>query len=286
MNAVMNDVVNAAENAPIVVGVDGSPPSLDAAGWAGREAAIHDVPLRILYAVPPTAWTREHATAEEALREAVIRARAGRPRLEVTAGVVRAGAREALVEAAREAEMVVVGNRGRGGFAELLLGSVSLHVAARAESPVAVVRTRREERDGDVVVGVPGRPGRLPEHVLDFAFREASLRGAVLRAVHAWTRPAASEPGSAQPLVYDVDEVAGEEARLLSEVLCGRSETFPDVEVAEETVHAHPAKALIDASAAAAVVVIGAGARPLLGLGAIAHAVVHHCRAPVIVLRE
>ncbi|MEU8279653.1 universal stress protein [Microbispora bryophytorum] len=283
---------------PIVVGVDGSTPSLQAAGWAGQEAEIRGAPLRVVYAtlrwpsyvplVPqPASWGADiEAAARAVLDQAIAHARAGRPRLAVSAEIVDGGAEEALVAAAGGAQLLVVGNRGRGGFAELLLGSVSRYLTARAPCPVAVVRQPGDGDRGEITVGVTGHPDQEP--VLDFAFREAALRHAGLRAVHAWTHPVATAPGEMQPLVYDVDGVGVEEARLLAESIAGRRENFPDVTLTESVVREHPAKALIDASAETDLVVIGAhtGMSAWLGLGATAHAVLHHARAPVIVVRH
>ncbi|MFB9628977.1 universal stress protein [Nonomuraea helvata] len=281
---------------PIVVGVDGSAPSLLAASWAGREAAIRGAPLRIVHAavrwthsvplVPqPPAWgAGAEAAAREMLRQAAVHAQAGRPHLAVTTEIVEGGAPEELVNAAEGAQLVVVGNRGRGGWAELLLGSVSRHVATRAPCPVAVIRQPHTGDRGEIVVGLTGRPGQEP--LLDFAFREAALRSAALRAVHAWVDPTPREPGDMQPLVYDVEAVGEEEALLLAEAIAGWREKYPDVTLTQHVVHEHPAKALIDASTDTDLVVIGAhrGARALLGLGGTAHAVLHHSRAPVIVV--
>ncbi|MFF5210106.1 universal stress protein [Streptosporangium sp. NPDC000396] len=283
---------------PIVVGVDGSTPSVHAASWAGQEAALRGAPLRLVHAalrwahdVPlapqPLSWgAGAEAAAQEMLHQAAVHAQAGRPHLEVATEIVDGGAPEALVIAAEGAQLLVVGNRGRGGFAELLLGSVSRYVTARASCPVAVVRQPHAGERGEIVVGVIGQPGEEP--VLDFAFREAALRRATLRAVHAWRHPATRAPGDIQPLVYDVKGVGEEEAHLLAEVLAGWREKFPDVTLIEHVVHEHAAKALIEASADADLVVIGAhgGARAPLGLGAIAHAVLHHSHVPVITVRH
>ncbi|MEU8246478.1 universal stress protein [Nonomuraea sp. NPDC048916] len=288
----------AAMTMPVVVGVDGSAPSLLAASWAGREAAVRDAPLHIVhaavhwaYSVPlvpqPPAWGSDaEAAAREILRQAAVHAQAGRPHLAVTTEIVDGGAPEALVHAAEGAQLIVVGQRGRGGWAELLLGSVSRYVATRASCPVAVIRQPHTGERAEIVVGVTGRPGQEP--LLDFAFREAALRSAVLRAVHAWVYPTAQGPGDMQPLVYDVEAVGEEEALLLAEAIAGWREKFPDVTLIQHVVHEHPAKALIDASTDTDLVVIGAhsGARALLGLGGTAHAVLHHSRAPVIVFHH
>lgn len=285
-------------NKPIIVGVDGSTPSLQAASWAGKEATLRDAPLRIVHAtllwpyyvplVPqPATWDAgAEATAHELLDEAAIHARAGRPHLEVTTEVIDGSAEEALVAAAEGAQLIVVGSRGRGGFAELLLGSVSRYVTSRAPCPAAVVRQTQAVDRSEIVVGVTGRPDQ--EAVLEFAFQEATLRHATLRAVHAWAHPSTRAPGDMQPLVYDEQGVGEEEARLLAEAIAGWREKFPDVTLVENVVHEHPAKALIEASAETDLVIIGAhsGAGAALGLGAIPHAVLHHSYAPVIVVRR
>ncbi|MGP3963835.1 universal stress protein [Nonomuraea sp. 3N208] len=282
---------------PIIVGVDGSAPSLQAANWAGREAAIRDAPLHMLYAAPrwthdvplahqPRSWgTGAEAAEREMLGHAAVHARAGRPHLSVTTDIIAGRAADALVAAAEEAQLLVVGNRGRGGFAELLLGSVSRDVVARAPCPVAVIRQPHAGDRGEIVVGVSGKSGQ--DFLLDFAIREAALRRATLRAVHAWVHPATRWPGDMEPLVYDVDEVNQEEAVLLAEAIAGWREKFPDVTLVQHVVHEHPARALIDASAEADLVVIGAhsGASARVGMGGIAHAVLHHSHVPVVVVR-
>ncbi|MEV0196267.1 universal stress protein [Nonomuraea sp. NPDC050691] len=283
---------------PIVVGFDGSDSSRQALAWAEQEAAIRDAPLRVMHAMPrwspdvllvpePSGWEIEaDKAARENLNQVTAEIRSRRPRLEVTAEVVADRPEDALVHAADAAQLVVVGSRGRGGFAELLLGSVSRHVASRAPRPVAVVRARPTSEHGVIVVGVSGQPGE--EALLEYAFREAVLRGSVLRAVHAWTHPGTVEPWTVEPVVFDTEAAGRDEAQRLAEFLVGPAEKFPDVDLVAQVVRGHPAKALAGASAEADVVIVGAahGATgTLLGLGGTAHAVLHHARAPVIVVR-
>ncbi|MCC5581440.1 universal stress protein [Microtetraspora sp. AC03309] len=283
---------------PIVVGVDGSAASLHAAEWAGNEAVLRGTPVRVVhvalqwsYHVPlapqPGRWGPEESeAAEELLQRAANRVRAGHPDVQVATEIVNGGPGETLVAASEAAELLVVGNRGRGGFTELLLGSVSRHVASRASCPVVVVREPHAHRRGEIVVGVTGRPDQ--DAVLEFAFREAELRGAVLRLLHAWTHPTSTGPGDMLPVVYDVEAVGQEEETLLGEAVAGWRETRPDVRLVSQVVRAHPAKALIEASAEHDLTIVGAQGegRSLLGLGFIAHAVVHHARGPVVVVRH
>src|SRR5690606_17034119 len=88
----------------------------------------------------------------------------------------------ALMAQSRQASLVVVGSSGLGSFTGLLVGSTAVHLAARAECPVVVVRA--EADSGPVVVGVDG--SRTSESAIAFAFAEASVRGVELVAVHAW----------------------------------------------------------------------------------------------------
>ncbi|MFG3437485.1 universal stress protein [Nonomuraea sp. NPDC047897] len=283
---------------PIVVGFDGSASSLQAVTWAGQEAEVRDAPLRVVHAAPgwspaellvpePAAWeTEAKAALRRQLEQAAVRARAGRPRLQVATEVGTGSPADVLLHAAEGAQLLVVGSRGRGGFAELVLGSVSHRVAGVAPCPVAVIR---EPQHGDfrtIVVGVSGRRGQ--DAVLEFAFHEAELRRSVLHAVHAWTHPGTVTPFVVEPVVYDVEAVGQDEALLLAQALAGWSDRFPDVELVQHVAHGHPAKALADASTRADLVVVGSrhGGPRTLALGGTAHAVLHHARTPVVVVRS
>ncbi|WP_344979454.1 universal stress protein [Streptosporangium fragile] len=281
--------------APVVVGVDGSASSFQAVAWAAEEAALRGAPLRVVHAalrwaydvplVPqPAHWGADaEASVRELLRQATERAHAAAPGLEVTTEVVDGAAAGALAAAAGTAQLAVVGSRGRGGFTGLLLGSVGRDLAAEAPCPVVVVRHPPARDGAEIVAGVTGRPDQEP--VLRFAFEEAALRGLPLRALHAWTHPATRAPGDMQPLVYDVEGVGQEEARLLAESLGGWREKFPDVPLVEHVVHEHPGKALVDASETAELVVVGPRSRGKV-LGSTVYALLHHAHAPVAVVRH
>jgi nucleotide-binding universal stress UspA family protein len=137
----------------IVVGVDGSPSSRTALNWAAAEAADHGADLVVVnvweHTIPPpagSATVSEHYVPDPSQRTAddlvqVIKEELGeQPPLLVQPRVKQGAAAKVLIEESAEADLLVVGTRGHGGFTGLVLGSVSQHVAAYARCPVAVVR--------------------------------------------------------------------------------------------------------------------------------------------------
>lgn len=284
--------------APVVVGVDGSAAALDAVRVAVREAEYRQRPLRVVHAfiwpltgtpltpvpgAPVTAGLRNQA--DEYVREAVEQARKISPDLRITGVVVDGAPTPVLVEEAQEAVLTVLGHRGLGGFAGLLLGSVTVQVAARATSPVLVVRGE-PRADGPVVVGVDG--SQLSTEAVAFAFEEAARRDAPLVALHVWLFPTPVGPGDILPLVYDLDAVEGEEERTLAESLAGFAERYPQVQVRHRVVRGAPARVLVEASKSAQLVVVGAHGRGALGgllLGSVSHAVLHHGHSPLAIVR-
>ena len=140
----------------ILVGVDGSECSLRALDFAAEEAALRDVPLRIIcawempeVAFAVSAYPEEILTeilagiqedARAIVAEAKTRVAELKPALTVKTKVVKGHPGPMIVKEAKDAVLVVVGNRGRGGVASVLLGSVSHHVVHLAPCPVTVVR--------------------------------------------------------------------------------------------------------------------------------------------------
>src|SRR5450756_2988997 len=194
----------------VLVGVDGSPASLEAADWAAAYAHAHGRALHLVCAYSVPSFTAaaldggyaaldDTAIAEGAravLDEAVARVSATGVR--TTSAVATGDAAAVLVELSRGAATVVVGTRGRGGFAERLLGTVSSALPAHAHCPTVVVPYRRRQgrapemedatqdaahrtRVGRIVVGVDGSPAA--EDALEYAIREAEAWGAELTAV-------------------------------------------------------------------------------------------------------
>src|SRR5260370_18009532 len=145
--------------AGVVVGTDGSEPSLRAVEWAAQEAWHREVPLRIIsvgelwpYDEPPgkiadasaakSAAYAEQQAAERAAKLAVQRVGDLRPDLAIEASVVDGSPAEQLIAGSAGSQLLVVGCRGSGGFSGLLLGSIRRDLATHA--PLPRVRARHE----------------------------------------------------------------------------------------------------------------------------------------------
>ncbi|MGW5641089.1 universal stress protein, partial [Streptomyces sp. NPDC003832] len=226
--------------------------------------------------------------ADRLVAEAVERARETAPGVDVSHAVVTGEPLTVLEAQSREAELVVVGSRGMGGFVGLLVGSTAVHLAAHGQCPVLVVRDEPAV-DGPVVVGVDGsEPG---ERAVEFAFAEAALRKAPLVAVHAWNTwnaPLPPPQHTSEPYANPPGTLSGEEERLLSEALAGHRERYPDVVVEHRVVRGRTREVLIEASRSAQLVVVGArgrgGFQGLL-LGSVSQALLHHAHSPLAVVR-
>ncbi len=134
----------------ILVGVDGSAASKDALLWAADYAVlsggrVHAVaawewPISLGVAVPLPDDYDPLKDSKTALEKTVAEVLGDSPSVPVSSTIVEGSPGYALVAAAANADLLVVGSRGHGGFAELLLGSVSEHCARYAPCPVTVVR--------------------------------------------------------------------------------------------------------------------------------------------------
>lgn len=151
------------ERRGIVVGVDRPAASDRAVEWAAEEAALRSVGLELVSVwedpyrywregVPLTPGSDIERAALRAASEGVAAAaqqvRARHPQVEVSARALEGSAADVLVERSAGAELLVVGTRGRGGFAGLLLGSVSQQCVTHARCPVVVVRPADDEGQG------------------------------------------------------------------------------------------------------------------------------------------
>lgn len=189
----------------------------------------------------------------------------------------------------RNAFALVLGSRGLGDLAGLLLGSVSLAVAAHADCPVIVVRGGAEHRNGRfgrVVVGV--EDGEGSGTAVRFAFREAHARRCRLVAVHAWSVPVGN-PGPPGLSGYALRALDRAPAQVLADALGDSARRYRDVPVSSEVVEGPARQALLDAASDADLLVVGARRRHGhvgLQLGLVNHAVLHHAPCPVAVVPQ
>ncbi|MFG1664579.1 universal stress protein [Streptomyces sp. Y7] len=284
---------------PLVVGVDGSDASLPAVDWAVDEAARGERPLRLVYAslweryegaVPSTGRERpaERVPAEHIVAAAAERAALRRPDVRVTTGIISADPVDALLHEGNNAFALVTGERGRGELKGLLLGSVSLGVAARAHCPVIVVRGDETGLAGvhEQVLFGAGDPATGAQAVR-FALREAEERGCALDAVRAWRCPALD--GASAIADAPAHEHAERAAAQLDELLSEAVAEHPGVLVRRATVEGPAHRILVERSATADLVVIGARHRHGhfgLQLGRVGHTLLHHAHCPVAVVPQ
>jgi nucleotide-binding universal stress UspA family protein len=277
---------------PVVVGVDGSESSDRALRWAADAAAQRLFPLLIVCA----AWPRPGGGEAEAgssaarfLERAEVDARLGRPGLDISTRFVADTSTNALIDLSDIASLVVVGNRGHGGFHDLLLGSTSLHTAMYGHCPVAVIRPAKPATVesapsvGRVVVGVDGSP--RSDRVLAFAFDHADRTSHDVTAVHAWQGPLTADP-VAMVYVPASEEQRQRAERVLIDALAPWRERYPQVDVRGVTVEMPAAAALVQQSMGADLVVVGSrgvGGFTALVLGSAGHALIHHSGCPVII---
>jgi len=268
----------------IVAGYDGSPASEEALDWAAWAAKAHGLALTVCHvwgrAVPSDAaadlaWKY----GERVIARGVQHAQAAMGAGDVRPLLVSGSPADMLCDMSASADMVVLGYRGRGGLAGLLLGSVSSQVAAHARGAVVVVRGHWRPVPGyvprPIVVGADGSGASQP--AVGFAFAEAALRDVPLLAVCA---------------LADTPNILGG-ARFLEadfELALAKCEAdYPTVVVRRQLVQGAPRGALLDAAAGAQLLVVGArgrcGVRGML-LGSVSMAVLHHSPCPVAVVHE
>lgn len=286
---------------PIVVGVDPDPSRRSALAWAADEAARRGLPLRLVHAQGMTTsgyWSGEFRTGREqwefregwekvardagdrVLEEAVAFVGNRHPGVEVSRYLVDGHPVWALREQARDATMAVVGSRHLSRTEELLgSASVSLPLTAHAPCPVVVVPEPEHvtQRPAYFVIGVDGSPDSAT--AIDFAFEEASLRGAELRALYVWRPPRLG--------VLDRNAAEHEGRRVLYESVAGRTADHPEVVLRHEFVRGHPVQVLTEASAHALGLVVGSrghGGFAGMLLGSVSQGVLRHARCPVFVV--
>jgi nucleotide-binding universal stress UspA family protein len=282
----------------VAVGVDDSDGSRRALAYAVEQAAAEHRPLTLVHAVgvtqaldfepdryPSGAAAEGLRTQAQRVLDDVRRDVTDRDPSMVLHEVLRlADPRDVLLAVARHASLMVVGSRGRGPVRTLLLGSVSVAVTRHAACPVVVVRPGHPGlvRQG-VLVGADGSPHS--PGVLDFAFRQASLRHlpvTVLLAFDDATATTSTVHGAGQRA-----EDFEDQRLLLSECVSGLREKYPDVSVRTELARGPAAQCLISMGDRMNLVVVGShhgGVASEILFGSVASSVVEHASCPVAVV--
>lgn len=296
----------------VLVGIDGSAASLHALDWAAQEAKARGLGLWLVcsYALPSFAAatldggfaalddTTVRAGAEAVLTEA--EARVAGPGLSVRSEVTVGDAAGALVQRSRGVELAVVGTRGRGGFAERLLGTVSSALPAHAGCPTVVVPLRDHgapAREGApaatvrplqrIVVGVDGSP--QAEAALRLAVAEAELWDAELVAVAGVPVGAMSSALAWMPAAVDHEQMIRDFSAGVDVVVDRVLEGHGALHVRRIVLDGTGAELLTEFSVAADLVVVGSRGRggfTGLLLGSTSQAVLHHAQCPVMVVTE
>jgi nucleotide-binding universal stress UspA family protein len=252
----------------VVVGVDGSPASARAVLWAADQAGLEHRPVALVSACratvattwmgspgynPGTLMTVLEDSAREQLAESAKVVHGRDPGLEVYRVFDRRDPRDALLALAPTAAMVVLGTRGHGPMASLLLGSVSLSVSQHAACPVVVVRDDDERTHGGIVVGCDGTV--RSDAALGFAFRQASLTSLPLTVVHAfWSEQDEGYPSTNRRYAEADREDMG---LLLAEAVAGPMTDYPDVKVSFHVERGLADTVLLHACETADLVVVG-----------------------------
>ncbi|MEU7909364.1 universal stress protein [Actinoplanes sp. NPDC049118] len=283
---------------PVIVGADGTDSSRSAVRWAAREAHLRNLPLKVAHVFD---WEWREArydmsheyldlarkVAENITAAAVHDARLVAARLDVEGEQLLGHATARLLAESEAAELMVLGSRGRGGFASMLLGSVSQRVATHAKCPVVVVRGRGDAAEGPVVAGVDDSPAA--DRVLETAFDAAARRGSSLSVVRShlpliplWLA------ADVRPADVDTPEADADERARLEEQLAPWRAKYPEVPVEVLLTHESAAAALVKASAGAQLVVVGShGHGGITGtlLGSAGLQLLHHAECPVHITR-
>lgn len=297
----------------IVVGYDGSAGSQLAVEWAAETARqqgrrltlMHSVNLATVPAFPAMDVSQLEPSLENAAKslvdEGAERAGASLDASQIETQYWLGSPAVQLVDASRDADLVVVGSRGRGRIRSGLLGSTSYAVAAHAHCPVVVVRGPEGEapddvpapprpgRDHDVVVGIDDSDAAL--RAVDAAAEVAEREGAVLhvvrvahpRSMEAWTYAETAKGGTEETHALR-DHAEQSVTRAANRVRA----QHPKVVVTTEVLYGDAGHAVAELSAGAGLLVVGSrghGGFTGMLLGSVSHRVIHDATCPVMVVR-
>jgi nucleotide-binding universal stress UspA family protein len=281
----------------IVVGVDGSTHADRALHWAVREAELRGASIELVhgYIIHPHAalfGASDHELAEARMHTIVERNRTllGGSKWAATLVPLIASPTSALIDAGEDADLIVVGSRGLGGFEELLVGSTSYRTAAHASSPVAVIRGGHETEalDGTrpIIVGVDG--SRAGRRALRWALFEAERRAVSVTVAHAFFAPADPAATTGEPRQMErYRQRAHDEAVELVDQELGNVPVPASITVERVVTTGSPAGVLLGLAGPAHLLVVGTRGHGALGraaFGSVSHQCLHHTTGNVIVV--
>ncbi|MFD7921265.1 universal stress protein [Streptomyces sp. NPDC059740] len=293
----------------LTLGYDGSPESRAAADWAAEEALRGGQALKLVFAwdyQPYSLTLMDAETERRFVEELPLRGAAELakryPGLEVAGERATGPPAEALLVASRDSDMLVLGSRALGGMHGFLIGSVAQSAVARSDHPVALVRVPAPLHDVSETGPTPPPPPSEQEVILGvghtaendalfaLSFEAAARRGQTLRIVHCWRLPA---PAAADTSILSDDRKAAlvrEEDEWLQQTVRPWSDKYPEVKVFQDAHAGRPAEYLAHLSHRASVMLVGRRnrphGRPGPHIGHVAHSVMHHAAAPVVVVPE
>jgi nucleotide-binding universal stress UspA family protein len=275
----------------IVVGYDGSEEAELAIRWAAEQASLRGCPLQVVHCslwplltknlgpVPGVADSGLEHAGQATLVEGVEHAKAAAEGVDVQSTLVYGWPAVYLPKLSAGQEMLVVGSRGIGGFMGLVVGSVSLEMAATAACPVAVIRSD-VHREGPVVVAIDTSGSAT---ALEDACTLARVGKADLIIVHVQHAPAGfrmlRDPAAAHPSSQALLDAAVSKARELAPESNVEGQVLTDTSIP---------KAILKAAQNARITVVGTKGQGLIKgtFGSTAHAVLHHAKGPVLISRR
>lgn len=289
----MTTTESSADRKGVVVGVDGSDPSRHALAWVqAKSDVLGPVTPLLAYQLDPVvdgsglayAYVELTEKMEEAAKTRLVNSLPEDEEITSRATLVTGHTGRSLVSAAKNADLLVVGNRGRSAAQETLLGSVGSYCVKHANVPVAVITedTKIEETIDRIVVGVDGSPNSVA--ALTWALDHVSEEGRIL-ALGTWAVPPYSEAFPISEGEMEARIRAKIEHAITSARSSSRRETEPRIEI--QVRYGDPRIVLRDAADDADLLVIGArghsGIAHLI-LGSVATSLLHHPTIATVVV--
>lgn len=266
----------------IVVGIDNESASDVAVGWVIRRAQEKALRMRLVTAFDML--VDDPTVAEERLERLRARIEASAPGAAVTTALIDGSIPEALVAESREADLLVLGYHRRRPVRSLFAGALSSRLAARAHSTTVIVPEDWEPREGRILLGVGDDDAA--QTAIEFALAEATHPRRDLEVVHAWQLPTPSWDALGA-FLSSVDDLHDAHRDLLATAAQQMRDAHPALTIREVLAEGPAARALLDHSAEAELVVVGTHRRGLMSgllLGSTVLDLLPECRVPVAVV--